>query len=300
LLPALDFTPGVLPVTKTSTSNWLRRAQRPSPILNRTAQPLSHLGLRDEIFANYRDLDWIVMKCLEKDRTRRYETANVLALDILRHLNSEAVVARPPSAVYLFRKFAHRNKLPLAAAVGVAVSLIIGLAVLTLMFFKEKAARERAVFAEKAEIRSRQMAESNAKEAETEAKKSQQVAQFLKETLEGVSPWVGLGRDTTLLREILDHSADRISQKLRGQPEVEAELRSSIGEAYRNFGAYEKAEAMHRRALVIRRKLFGAEHLAVAQSLDELGVVLWLQEEPAEAVTLLREALALRTKLLGK
>ena len=56
------------------------------------------------------DLDWIVMKCLEKDRARRYETANGLAADLKRHLNSEPVNARPPSAVYRLQKTLRRNK----------------------------------------------------------------------------------------------------------------------------------------------------------------------------------------------
>ena len=50
------------------------------------------------------DLDWIVMKCLEKDRSRRYDTANGLAADVNRHLNNEPVIARPPSAAYKFQK----------------------------------------------------------------------------------------------------------------------------------------------------------------------------------------------------
>jgi serine/threonine protein kinase len=61
------------------------------------------------------DLDWIVMKCLEKDRGRRYETANGLSRDIQRHLNNEAVLARPPSAAYRFQKLVRRNKLAVAA-----------------------------------------------------------------------------------------------------------------------------------------------------------------------------------------
>ena len=62
------------------------------------------------------DLDWIVMKCLEKDRSRRYETANGLAADLKRHLNNEPVVARPPSAAYKFQKAFRRNKLVLRGA----------------------------------------------------------------------------------------------------------------------------------------------------------------------------------------
>jgi len=94
------------------------------------------------------DLDWIVMKALEKDRARRYETANGLASDIQRHLNNEPVVARPPSPGYRFQKLARRNKLAFAAAAAVAVAVLIGLATSTGLLLKERAVRRRAVAAE--------------------------------------------------------------------------------------------------------------------------------------------------------
>src|SRR5439155_4643128 len=76
------------------------------------------------------DLDWIVMKCLEKDRTRLYETANGLAADVRRHLNNEPVVARPPSAAYRFHKAFRRNKLIFAASGAVAMTMLLALIVL--------------------------------------------------------------------------------------------------------------------------------------------------------------------------
>jgi WD40 repeat protein len=75
------------------------------------------------------DLDWIVMKCLEKDRARRYETANGLARDLERHLRSEPVVARPPSAGYRLRTFVHRNRLAVSAAALVVLVLVLGILV---------------------------------------------------------------------------------------------------------------------------------------------------------------------------
>jgi serine/threonine protein kinase len=90
------------------------------------------------------DLDWLVMKCLEKDRTRRYETANALVMDLKRHLESEPVLACPPSAAYRFRKFARRNKaaLVIASALGLAVLLtIVGLAISNRMVTREKRGR---------------------------------------------------------------------------------------------------------------------------------------------------------------
>jgi WD40 repeat protein len=77
------------------------------------------------------DLDWIVMKALEKDRTRRYATANSLADDLARHLRDEPVTASPPSAAYRFSKFAARHKLAFAAAGAIATALVIGTAVAT-------------------------------------------------------------------------------------------------------------------------------------------------------------------------
>jgi len=75
------------------------------------------------------DLDWIVMKCLEKDRTRRYETANGLAADLKRHLNNEPVVARPPSTAYRLQKAWRRNQLAFTAGALVAVAWVAGIAV---------------------------------------------------------------------------------------------------------------------------------------------------------------------------
>ncbi len=89
------------------------------------------------------DLDWIVMKCLEKDRTRRYDTANGLALDIQRHLDNEPVVATPPSQLYRFKKMVQRNKLGVAAFGGVALSLLCGLGLSTWLWLKEREAHSQ-------------------------------------------------------------------------------------------------------------------------------------------------------------
>src|SRR3989441_12320169 len=98
------------------------------------------------------DLDWIVMKCLEKDRARRYETANGLARDIQRHLNNEPVVACPPSNLYRFQKLVRRNKLACIAAAGIAAALVLGLCVATWGLVREREARNRAVAAEQDQV----------------------------------------------------------------------------------------------------------------------------------------------------
>ncbi len=108
------------------------------------------------------DLDWIVMKALEKDRTRRYETANALATDIHRHMDNEPVLASPPSNLYRLQKLVRRNKTIFAALGGVALALVIGLGLSLFLFMREREARQRAVAAEQEQARLRQQAEAGA------------------------------------------------------------------------------------------------------------------------------------------
>src|SRR6266536_2855565 len=108
------------------------------------------------------DLDWIVMKALEKDRTRRYETANALATDIHRHMDNEPVLASPPSNLYRLQKLVRRNKTIFAALGGVALALVIGLGLSLFLFMREREARQRAVVAEQEQARLRQQAEAAA------------------------------------------------------------------------------------------------------------------------------------------
>ncbi len=106
------------------------------------------------------DLDWIVLRALEKDRMRRYATANDLAQDIRRYLECEPILARPPSATYRFRKLVRRNKLVFAGAGAFTAALVIGLAVSTWQFIDKNAAYRRASEAEREQSRLRQEAET--------------------------------------------------------------------------------------------------------------------------------------------
>jgi eukaryotic-like serine/threonine-protein kinase len=116
------------------------------------------------------DLDWIVMKCLEKDRKRRYDTANGVGMDVQRYLSNEPVVARPPGRWYRFQKLVRRNRVVFAAATMVALALVIGLGTTMGMFFKERQMRHRAVVAEeKAELARANEAELR-RQAETREK----------------------------------------------------------------------------------------------------------------------------------
>jgi len=87
------------------------------------------------------DLDWIVLKCLEKDRTRRYETANSLALDVHHFLHDETVLARPPSRLYRMQKLVRRNRMVFVLGTATAAALLLGTIISTMMFVKEREAR---------------------------------------------------------------------------------------------------------------------------------------------------------------
>jgi WD40 repeat protein len=130
------------------------------------------------------DLDWIVMKCLEKDRTRRYETANGLALDVVRHMSDEPVVARPPSTAYRFQKAWRRNKVVYASATAVVIALLLGTVISVWQKRianderhiageeKRKAEESEARKAEESEARARE-SEASARESEAKAKESE-------------------------------------------------------------------------------------------------------------------------------
>ena len=122
------------------------------------------------------DLDWIVLKALEKDRTRRYATANGLAQDIRRYLENEPIIARPPSATYRFRKIVRRNQLAFAAAGAVAAALLIGSVFSTWQFIEKSAAYGRAVNAEQEQTRLRNEAEAARRSAEVQALAAQRQA----------------------------------------------------------------------------------------------------------------------------
>jgi eukaryotic-like serine/threonine-protein kinase len=129
------------------------------------------------------DLDWIVMKCLEKDRQRRYETANGLAADLKRHLNNEPVVARPPSAAYRLRKTYRRHRLALSAVAAVILALVGGIAVstwLAILTGQERrvaqAERDRALGAQRQAERAREAEEQARERAEAGEASLQQMS----------------------------------------------------------------------------------------------------------------------------
>ena len=219
------------------------------------------------------DLDWISMKALEKDRTRRYETANELAADVQRLLSDEPVLAGPPSARYRFRKFAKRNKALVITSGIVAGVLLITTTISTSLAIWAHNAEDRARKQADAANAATAVAQAAAKAEELHrqsavlaARRSDQVATFLKEMLEGVGPSTALGRDTELLREILDKTAARIDTELQDQPELEAEIRTVVGRVYHDLGDVATAEKMHVRALELRSEIYPEHHKDVIES----------------------------------
>src|SRR5262249_2381505 len=138
------------------------------------------------------DLDWIVMKSLEKDRTRRYETANGFAMDLQRYMADEPVLACPPSARYRFRKFARRHRTVLAASAAIVLSIIGGIVGTTWQAIHATHERDRAVTAEGlahsrllSEQKERLRAESAERQAKAEARRA--AAERLKARTEAAS-----------------------------------------------------------------------------------------------------------------
>ena len=281
------------PSTRLSTSDSL-----PSVAAQRNIEP-THLKR-----SLTGDLDWVVMRALEKERSRRYETASGLADDIRRHLADEPVSAGPPSARYRLQKFVRRNRAAVIAGGLVAATLILGVLGTTsglVWALREKTRADQqaqaATAAAKAEERQRQVAVANAKQARVAAARSDAVAEFLTDALAGVGPSVALGRDTTLLREILQRTTARVETELADQPEVEATMREAISTTYWELGDYEKAESHRRRAKEIYDTIYPDDHPLKASQLGELGLILEQQNQIPTAERHYRDALAMRSRL---
>jgi len=216
------------------------------------------------------DLDWITMKTLEKDRTRRYGSPGELVADLDRHLRHEPVLAGPPSVLYRARKFVRRHGFGVGVT-AVLLALLVGFAV-----------RER--------IQSTRIA----REAET----ARQVSDFLVRLFEVSDPSEARGNSVTA-REILDRGATEIEETLADRPELQARLMGTMGNVYRNLGLYPEAEELLAQALEGRKRVLGRNHRETLESRADL-VRLYLKQgryDEAEAPSL--AVLTVRRQTLG-
>jgi serine/threonine protein kinase len=208
------------------------------------------------------ELDWIVMKCLEKDRNRRYETPNSLARDIERYLHDEPVQACPPSTLYRVRKFARRNKSLLAAGSAIGAALVIGFGLSTWMYVR----------------------------ATSESARANAVAGLLQEMLSSSDATRAKGGDYKV-RELLDDFAGSLGSQLSDEPAAEADVRATIGRAYRSVRLPDQARPHFEKAIALRRELDGPHSEKLAAILVDYAWNLHDERRYSDAESQLQEAL---------
>jgi serine/threonine protein kinase/tetratricopeptide (TPR) repeat protein len=291
LLRAVRESEPPRPSTRLSTTDEL-----PTVAASRDAEPRRLVGLVRG------DLDWIVMKCLEKDRARRYETADALARDIERYLNVEPVEASPPSRGYRLRKFARKNRQLLLGAGAFVLLLTAATAVSVWLAVRATAAEGRAVAALDGEAEQRRKAEKSAAESEA-------VLNFFRDRVlaaarpkgeQGGPKDVegGLGNDATI-RQALEHAEPQIAKEFAGQPLVEANIRHTLANSYFNWGDLNSAVRQQERALELYRQELGPEHPYTIGAMNNLGGQLFMQGEHERALALFKEVVKLQQRVLG-
>ena len=253
------------------------------------------------------ELDWIVMRCLEKDRTRRYETASGLAADVRNYLGGEPVRACPPSARYRFAKFARRHRVALATSAVVAMALVLGTAVSTWQAVRATRAERAALRAEATIRRERDravkaegQATESARKAQTEAAVSKAINDFLlNDLLAEAAPEKNARVRQVTVEEVLNKASTRIAGKFDGQPEIEAAIRLTIGDTYLALGLYSKAQPNLERALELGQRVLGPEKPQTLEAMSSLAVSYMYQSQYDKAEPLLTQELELRRRVLG-
>jgi len=216
------------------------------------------------------ELDWILMKALDKDRTRRYETVNGLARDLERYLTGEPVEAAPPSAAYRMRKFVRRHVAAFSFAASVLAVLIAFVVAVTID--ARRIARERD--------------------------RANRITQFMVGIFKVADSTHTRGNSITA-REILDNSAREISSSLGGEPQVQADLLSAMAQSYDGLGLYSRARDLLARVIDIQRRTLGPRDRRALASMSLLGSTMVSAGNTADAIQRLQETLAIQKKALG-
>ena len=221
------------------------------------------------------DLDTILAKALQKNVSHRYASVTALADDISRYLRNEPIDARPGTFVYRTAAFVRRH----TAGVAAAAAVIVLASGLTWMHTTRLSAeRDRA---------------------QREAAKALKASELLMGLLTSADPFATRGTREPTVRGLLDAGAEQVQRDLTGQPDLQAEMLTMMGRTYRRLGEYEKAQALLEQALVSGERAFGAEHVRVAATLHDLGVLFEDKGDSAEAARSLERALDMRRRLLG-
>jgi serine/threonine protein kinase len=222
------------------------------------------------------DLDTILAKALKKNASERYSSVTALADDLRRYLRHEPISARPDTVRYRTARFVRRH----VSGVATAAAVLVLVAVLTIVH-TTRLSTERDY-------------------AQREAVKAAKVSEALTRLLTRADPIVSRPTPGGLtVRGMLDAGADQMQQELAGQPDAQAEILTVMGRIYRRLGVFDKAQHLLEQALASGRTAFGSEHVRVAQTLNDLGVVQTETCDYAAAERNLKQALDLRRRLLG-
>ena len=224
------------------------------------------------------DLDWIVMRCLEKERSRRYETASAIGADLGRYLADEPVEAGPPSARYRFKKFAKRKSGLLAACALIVLTLIGGIAASSYFAIEATQQRDLAI-----KIQER----------------AERVKELLAEAISSVDPAVAGRLDKELMVTILKNLSNSLSSNFEADFAVEADLERTLGMAYQSLGLSSQAESHLERSLVAQKRVFGFDSYEAFDAVEDLASVYRDQGRLAKSLELYLAALSWRRDNLG-
>jgi serine/threonine protein kinase len=229
------------------------------------------------------DIETIAAKALEKDRSRRYQSAAALAEDIRRALADAPILARPPTAYYQLSKFARRNRALVGGALTAVVLLIAGIIGTSIGLFRANQATEQATLREQ--------------EALTAAAQAERATSFLTGMLASANPTASRGRQITV-RELVDQTAARAAFDLAGQPHVEATTRIALARTYLSLFLLPQASEQAELACSRAREAYGPESLPFSNALAVKAAVAAAERRRVDSLNLTREVLDLRLKLL--
>jgi serine/threonine protein kinase/tetratricopeptide (TPR) repeat protein len=259
------------------------------------------------------EIDWIVMKALEKDRGRRYESASGFARDIERYLSDEAVEACPPSTRYRLHKFLRRHRAGALTAAGFVLALVAGIVGTSIGLKRalaaERAAGEQLHRAEQAEIEAkdrRDAALTSEAKAVQEAAVARGVTSFLQQDLllmadPEVQFGTGMEPDPEIkLRTLLERAESKVKERFANQPEVEASVRSTLAGAFSGIGDFARAAEQLAKVRAHREAHLGPDHLDTLASNLQLAEALQGTTRRPEAVPLSEQTLKLIKDKLGR